>query len=443
MPGTCVTLPPMTPLVPHRAIILAVGTELTTGETRDTNGGDLASDLSGMGVVVVRMVQLPDDLELVSAAFREALADADLVVSTGGLGPTPDDLTREAIAAALGEVLAVDPDLERQLVALFERRGVRMPDANRKQAWLIPGAEALPNVNGTAPGWWVERGDRIIVALPGPPRELRPLWTTLVLPRLRTRGLGTEIAVRTLRLTGIGESHVVELLGEALLRATNPIVATYARPDAVDLRITARPEAPRNGSPARSAAAVLAETQRVIEERLRAHIFAYDDETWPQALGRRLGTRRLATWERGTAGALVTLLGGAPWYALGEVLGPAGAGTADDAEELGAPLTAPGRRRAVPARQIAQRTTPPPDETAPLHAFARAVRQRAAVEVGLALAAISRGDDTLVRVSIDLDDALVEREETVFLGGEQGRRRAALAACAALWRALDEARQAR
>ncbi len=443
MPGACVTLPPMAPLLPHRAIILAVGTELTTGETRDTNGGDLASDLSRMGVAVVRMVQLPDDLALVTAAFREALADADLVVSTGGLGPTPDDLTREAIAAALGEPLAVDPDLERQLIALFERRGVRMPDANRKQAWLIPGAEALPNVNGTAPGWWVERGDRIIVALPGPPRELRPLWATLVLPRLRTRGLGTEIAVRTLRLTGIGESHVVEVLGEALLRATNPLVATYARPDAVDLRITARPEPGRDGLPGRPAAAVLAEAQRVIEERLGPHIFAYDDETWPEALGRRLGTRRVATWERGTAGALVALLAGAPWYALGEVVGPAGPGAAHDTDDLGAPLTAAGQRRAVAARQTAQHaTTPLPDEAAPLHAFAQAIRQRVAAEVGLALAATRRGEDTLVRVSVDLDGVLVEGEEAVFLGVEQGRRRAALAACAALWRALDQVRQA-
>ena len=186
------------------AVLLAVGTELTVGETRDTNGGDLARSLAEYGVEVQRIVALPDRLATVVDALRDALDDADFAVTTGGLGPTPDDLTREAIAAAVGERPAVDPELERWLRHLFERRGLPYHNTNAKQAWLIPSATAIPNERGTAPGWWVDRPDgRVIVALPGPPGEMRPMWEGWVLPRLRSMGLGREHATRTYRLTGI------------------------------------------------------------------------------------------------------------------------------------------------------------------------------------------------------------------------------------------------
>ena len=213
------------------AELLSIGSELTVGETRDTNAGELARSLSGIGIVVRRIQALPDDLEAVSGAFAEALERADLVVSTGGLGPTPDDLTREAIAVVVGETPVVDPDLASWLRGLWTRRGMTMPDMNLKQAWLVPSAQALPNANGTAPAWWVSRPDgRLIVALPGPPREMRPIWQSEVLPRLRELGAGGEAATRTFRLAGIGESAVAELLGEALLRAGNPL-RCRRRPD--------------------------------------------------------------------------------------------------------------------------------------------------------------------------------------------------------------------
>ena len=174
------------------AELLAVGAELTVGGTRDTNSGEIARSLGESGVGITRINVLPDRLRVVASAFRAALGRADLVVSTGGLGPTPDDLTREAIARVLGETLLFDPDLEAWLRGLWTRRGLPFPEINRKQAWLIPSARALPNPHGTAPGWWIDRPDgRVVVMLPGPPREMRPMWFERVLPDLRRRRLGS------------------------------------------------------------------------------------------------------------------------------------------------------------------------------------------------------------------------------------------------------------
>jgi nicotinamide-nucleotide amidase len=173
------------------AVLLAVGSELTVGETRDTNSGDLARSLAGHGVEVAWIAALPDQAGDRRRRSPRRPGGADVVVTTGGLGPTPDDLTREAIAAVVGERPAVDPGLERWLRHLFERRGIAFAETNVKQAWLIPSATAIPNERGTAPGWWVDRPDGgVIVALPGPPSEMRPMWEGWVLPHLIERGLG-------------------------------------------------------------------------------------------------------------------------------------------------------------------------------------------------------------------------------------------------------------
>ncbi len=374
----------------RRAEILAVGTELTTGSTRDTNSGDLAAELAARGVEVRRITALPDRLEMVSEAFQAALGRADLVISTGGLGPTPDDLTREAIAAVCGVEPAVDPMLERWLRDLFERRGLPMAPANLKQAWLIPGAVGLPNANGTAPGWWVDLPDgRVIVALPGPPREMWPMWRTEMMPRLKARGLGQEVAAETLRLTGIGESALADLIGDAILRAPDPEVATYARADAVDVRISAL------GPGARERVAAMT---AVLEPRLERWVFARGEETWLDALGRRLAGRTLATVEMGTGGQLAALLGPASWFVHGEVL--------------------------------------PDGQHAPRHECGR-VREAASSDVGLAVRARERRGDTAVSIAVAVGGEVRQRTRTAFLPGAEGRRRAALAACAELWRELE------
>jgi molybdenum cofactor synthesis domain-containing protein len=404
------------------AELLSIGTELIVGETRDTNGGELARSLTDLGVAVGRIQAVPDDLAVVSAAFAGALERVDLVVSTGGLGPTPDDLTRESIAAVTAEQPTVDPELEAWLRRLWSRRGMQFPEMNLKQAWLIPSATALPNDNGTAPGWWVDRPDgRIVVALPGPPREMRPIWTDGVLPRLRAAGAGADTAHRTFRLGGIGESQLADILGEELLRATNPIVATYARADAVDVRVSAVGD-PTPGAPS---ARVLVDTAaNHVLGLIGDYVWAEGDATWPEAIGAALDARgwKLACLEVGTGGSLAALLGDRPWLTFTESLtpdAPGAAGHSDGSDSEDAGLETGTQRGA--------------DDSAPgLEALTRRAMLVGGATVGVGVRARPRGDDTAVSVVVVGPDDVHHERRLVFLGGANGRSRTGLAAAAVL-----------
>jgi nicotinamide-nucleotide amidase len=372
------------------AEMLAVGAELLAGETRDTNSGDIAGELTALGVEVSRMSQLPDDLAVVSAAVREALTRVDLVVTSGGLGPTPDDLTRESIAAALDEEPAVDPGLEAWLLDLWAARNAPFSNVNLKQAWLIPSASALDNPNGTAPGWWVEREGKVVVALPGPPRELKPMWHDHVLPRLQERGLGLDRAVTTLHLIGIGESALVDLVGTDLLETENPRMATYARTDYVDLRVSAL------ATPGQTAAALVAAAVADLSPRLDPYAFARDDGDWTTALGPLLAGRSLALAESGTSGYLGLLLGSAPFVRGAE--------------------QRPGVTDAA--------------------ALATETRSRIGADIGLAVIAQGAGEDLQATIGLDIDGRTERISRTPFRGGDIGRRRSASIAVTELWRRL-------
>ncbi len=385
------------------AEIMSIGSELTVGETRDTNAGDLARSLTGLGVAIGRIQAVPDELETVRETMAAAIARSDLVVSTGGLGPTPDDLTREAIAAAVGEEPAVDPELEAWLRELWTRRGMPFPKMNLKQAWLLPSASALPNPNGTAPGWWVERSDGgLVIALPGPPREMRPMWAEHALPRLAERGAGTPTASRTLRLAGIGESQLADLLGEQLLRTTDPIVATYARADAVDIRISSR-DLPGESVSARSAPTAAERVARATEHVLGIvgdHVWAEGATSWPEALGAALAERGhgLAVVEVGTGGSLAALLGDRDWLRFSEALAAVS-------------TTARSHATAQALEHLARRGT-----------------ELGEAAVGIAVRARSRGADTAVSVVVIGPEWVHRERRMVFLGGANGRSRSALAA---------------
>lgn len=381
------------------AELLSIGSELTVGETQDTNAGELARALTLEGVSVTRIQALPDRLDVVTAAFSTAFERADLVVSTGGLGPTPDDLTRESIAAALGETVSVDPDIEAWLRGRWERRGLPFPEINLKQAWRIPSCEPLANPNGSAPGWFVARPDGgIAVALPGPPREMRPMWSDEVLPRLRAQGLGTDAAVRTFRLTGIGESAVAELLGEGLLRRPDPEVATYARLEAVDVRVSAAGD---DATGATAAARVEAAAQ-VVRERLGDYIWAEGATSWADAIGNRLTELewRIAVEEIGTGGQVAALFGDVPWLSLVEAR-PAGAAGDDDLLDR-----------------------------------ARRVRANGEVEVGVAVRVRPRGSELAVSVAAVTPDTERRQTRATYVGGAMGRSQAALIAAATVFDAI-------
>src|SRR5438045_4828908 len=198
-----------------RAEILSCGTDLLLGHITDTNATYLAQSLASLGIDLYFVSQVGDNQGRIVETLRRAWERSDLVIMTGGLGPTEDDLARESISALLGETMQVDPKLEAELRAMFARIGSHMPERNVKQATLIPSAQAIPNPVGTAPGWWVEKDGKVIACMPGVPHEMHKMWEEQVQPRLAERITGGGVIVsRTLKLAGIGESHAEEAVGE-------------------------------------------------------------------------------------------------------------------------------------------------------------------------------------------------------------------------------------
>ncbi|MDD4859218.1 MAG: molybdopterin-binding protein, partial [Dehalococcoidales bacterium] len=221
-----------------KAEIIATGTEILLGEIVDTNTSFLAGELATLGFDIHFASLVGDNFERFTGVLRQAWERSDIIITTGGLGPTQGDITRDVIAAFLGEQTFVDDGLKQNLTEFFSRLGMTMPENNLKQARLIPSAQALLNPLGTAPGWWVEKKGRIIITLPGPPGELQPMWRNQVVPRLQKQS-GAVILSRVLKTWGLSESRVDEMVAP-MLSSKNPTVAIYARQDGIVLRITAK-----------------------------------------------------------------------------------------------------------------------------------------------------------------------------------------------------------
>ncbi len=191
-----------------KAEIIAVGSELLTPDRLDTNSLFLTEELNKIGIEVVRKTVVGDNRDLLSEAFRDALNRVPLIIASGGLGPTEDDLTRETVSDLLGRKLRRNDEILRYIEGRFRALNREMPEVNVRQAMVPEGAEILENQRGTAPGLWLEDGGRFIALLPGPPRELKPLFREQVLPRLERRVSGVRMFHREIRVTGLGESHV-------------------------------------------------------------------------------------------------------------------------------------------------------------------------------------------------------------------------------------------
>ncbi len=282
-----------------KAEIFSIGTELLMGELTDTNAAWIAGRLPPLGIRLQWVSIIGDDLEMLREAFTRGLQRSDVIFTTGGLGPTQDDLTREAIARALGETPTVQDEVVRELERYFAGRGMTMPSHNIKQAHLIPSARFVRNRNGTAPGWWVEKEGRIIVSMPGPPGEMQPVWTEEVAPRLREL-VDEEVTItRNIKTLGMSEAAIDEEISE-FFGQENPYLGIYSKADGIHLRIIARAwdEA--------TAREQMMPVERAIAARLGPYIWGYDDETPEQAAGQALAERglTLATMESCSGGFL-------------------------------------------------------------------------------------------------------------------------------------------
>ncbi|MFQ5913036.1 MAG: CinA family nicotinamide mononucleotide deamidase-related protein [Nitrospinota bacterium] len=288
-----------------KAEIIAVGTEILLGDLVDTNSVYLAEQLKGIGLNLHLKTVVGDNPKRLTAAIAGAHERAQVVITSGGLGPTVDDLTREAVAAVMGVPLVFKQELMEQIESLFHRRGFTMSPNNRKQAYIPEGALPIENPVGTAPCFIVEDARGVIISLPGVPRELRYLMETRVIPYLRGKfALGELIRVRVLRTCALGESHVDQLIHDLFESSRNPSIAVLAHPGRVDIRLTAKGGSEEEVEP------MLDELEGRVRERVGAAIYGYGRDTVEGAVGRlmREGGHTLATLETNTGGALAARL---------------------------------------------------------------------------------------------------------------------------------------
>lgn len=289
-----------------KAEIISIGTELLLGEIVDTNTPFLANQLSSLGIDLYFTSAVGDNAERLVGVLKQAWQRSELIITTGGLGPTQDDITRDGIARLLGEELKVNEELKQHIVSFFARRGLEMPPSNIRQATLIPSAVAMPNPQGTAPGWWVEKDGRIIVAMPGPPGEMQFMWQNEVFPRLQKRS-GAVILSRMVKTFGLSEAKVDELLAD-LTPSPNPTLATYAKLDGIYLRIAAKAEQPE------AAQEMISKREAEIRAILGDIIWGVDDETQEGVVGQLLVAKglSLAVAESFSGGFLTHTLASAP-----------------------------------------------------------------------------------------------------------------------------------
>jgi nicotinamide-nucleotide amidase len=288
-----------------KAEIIPVGTEILLGNIIDTNSSFLANQLPLLGIDLYFVSTVGDNQKRLVDTLKRAWRRADLIITTGGLGPTQDDITREAIGKLVGEEPEVDEKLWQELQDLFSRYLREIPQSNIRQATIIPSAQIIPNRMGTAPGWWVEKEDHTIIALPGPTDEMTLMWQEGVLPKLEQRLTGEVILSKVIKTFRLAEAKVDELVAH-VSKLSNPSLATYVKPDGVYLRITAK------AKERTEAQHLISQSEEQIRSILSSYIWGVDDDTLDSVIGKLLRAKNLtlATMESCTEGLLCSTIAG-------------------------------------------------------------------------------------------------------------------------------------
>lgn len=286
-----------------KAEIIPIGTEILLGNIVDTNSSFLANQLPLLGIDLYFISTAGDNQKRLVDTLKRAWDRADLIITTGGLGPTQDDITREAISELVSEQMEVDEKLWQELQDLLRRYLGEIPQSNIRQATTIPSAQIIPNRMGTAPGWWIEKDKHIIIALPGPSDEMKMMWQEGILPRLKQKEPGEVILSRVIKTFRLAEAKVDEMVAH-ISKLSNPTLATYVNPDGVYLRITAK------AKDKTEAQRLILQSEEQIRNALSSHIWGTDDDTLGSVIGELLRAKNwsLATMESCTEGLLCSTI---------------------------------------------------------------------------------------------------------------------------------------
>jgi len=375
------------------ASIVSIGNELLSGQTVDANAAYLSGELLSIGITVVSYYTIGDDTDAIVRAFNLAAADADIVLATGGLGPTDDDLTRQGFAKFLGAELQLQTELLHRIQNFFTKRNLQMSERNKIQAYIPAGAKALANPLGTAPGIMAEVKGKLLVALPGVPSEMRQMFTELVLPELRSFAGTQAVVVRKLKCFGTGESNIAELLGPLMQRGRNPLIDCTAKHGIITLTINATAKD-------KDKAHLMAEkSEKSLRNKLGKLVYGTGEQTLAEVVGEKLARQKMtiAVAESCTGGTLAKLLtdipGASRYFTHGWVTYSNTAKTS----ELGVPADLIEKYGAV-SEQVAQ-------------AMAQGARKKAQTDFAIGITGIAGpagGTEQkpvgLVYISVDSDD---------------------------------------
>lgn len=269
------------------AELISVGTELLLGEILNTDAKFLSEQLSALGINLYYQTVVGDNKARLANCLSEALLRSDTVIVSGGLGPTPDDLTKETVAEVMGEKLVRDAESMKAIEEYFKKTGREMPESNRKQAMMPEHCTILKNNNGTAPGCIIEKNGKIVIMLPGPPNELMPMFNESVYPYLAKKS-GGALYTSTFKIFGIGEARVAEIFCDMMEKGTNPTLAPYAETAGVRLRLAAYAKTKEEGEK------LLAAARERITSEIGEYIYSEEDKTLPETVVQKLIEKKLS-----------------------------------------------------------------------------------------------------------------------------------------------------